>query len=193
MKLVSWNIRGLNSPGKQRLIKYVIKQEQPQIFFLQETKCNNSAIANILSKAWPGCHSVAVDATGALGGLTIAWSTQVIEFKDIHATHHMIQATFHIVGTNVYGHLTNVYFPQIANRKIAALNTIEELNSNRVHPLWIVGGDYNMITKMEEKKGGRARLEQEVAHFKDFIYNNALIDMQFCNGTHTWSNHRTGR
>lgn len=120
---------------------------------------------------------MAVDAIGASRGLAIAWSTKAIELKDIHATHHMIQATFHIVGTNVYGHLTNVYFPQITSKKIAALNTMEEINSNRVHPLWIIGGDYNMITRTEEKKGGRSRLEQEVAHFKDFIYNNALIDM----------------
>jgi len=72
MKLTSWKLRGLNSPGKLRLIKNMIKQEQPEIFFLQETKCNNITLGNILSRAWPGCHSVAVDASGASGGLAIA-------------------------------------------------------------------------------------------------------------------------
>lgn len=50
-----------------------------------------------------------------------------------------------------------------------------------------------MITKLEEKKRGKIRMEQENVHFKDFIQNNSLIDMQFCNGTHTWSNYRAGK
>lgn len=68
MKLISWNLRGLNSPGKLRMLKNMIKMEKLQICFLQETKCNSSILGNILSKAWPGCQSVAVDASGASGG-----------------------------------------------------------------------------------------------------------------------------
>ena len=111
MKLTSWNLRGLNSPRKLKMIKNMIKQEQPQIFFMQETKCNSTTLGNILSRAWPGCHSVVVDASGASGGLAIAWNTQAISLSDFHASHHIIQATFHIIGTNIHGHLTNFYFP----------------------------------------------------------------------------------
>jgi len=50
-----------------------------------------------------------------------------------------------------------------------------------------------MITRIEENQGGQARLELKDAYFKEFIQNNSLIDMQFCNGTHTWSNWRIGR
>ena len=49
-----------------------------------------------------------------------------------------------------------------------------------------------MITKLEEKKGGRAKLGNESGHFKDFIQNNWLIDLKFSNGMHTWSNRRVG-
>ena len=50
-----------------------------------------------------------------------------------------------------------------------------------------------MITKLKEKMGGRAKLEQEAGHFKDFIERNLLIDLQYCNGIHTWSNRRSGK
>eukprot|EP00253_Pinus_taeda_P011111 PITA_11111 len=193
MKLTSWNLRGLNSPGKLRIIKNMIKMEQPQICCLQETKCNSSTLGNILLRAWLGSQLVAVDASGASGGLAIAWNAQALTLSDFHASHHIIQTTFHIIGTNIHGHLTNVYFPQEAGNKITLLNTIEALNFNRIHPLWIIGGDFNMITKLEEKQGCRAKLEQENGHFKEFIQNNSLIDLQFCNGTHTWSNRRIGK
>jgi len=135
MKLVSWNVRGLNSPGKSRLLKNMIKLEKPQICFLQETKCNSDRLGSILSKIWPGCRSVAVDATGASGGLAIAWNPQSISLTDFHATHHLMQAAFHFLGTNIHGNISNVYFPQDAGSKKTLLDTIEELNRNRQHPL----------------------------------------------------------
>eukprot|EP00253_Pinus_taeda_P029510 PITA_29510 len=167
--------------------------EKPQICFLQETKCNNSTLGTILSKAWPGCQSVAVDATGAFGGLAIAWNSQALTLSDFHASHNLIQAAFHIIDTNIHGILSNVYFPQEAREKISLLHTLEALNFNRRYPLWIIGGDFNMITKLEEKIGARNRLEQENTHFKDFIQNASLIDMHFCNGTFTWINRRAGK
>eukprot|EP00253_Pinus_taeda_P031502 PITA_31502 len=170
----------------------MIKLERPQICFLQETKCTSDRLGSTLSKIWPGCRSMAVDATGASGGLAIAWNPQSITLTNFHATHHLMQATFHFLGTNIHGNLTNVYFPQDAGSKKILLDNIEELNRNRQHPLWIAAGDFNMITRMEEKIGGKSHMEPEVHHFKDFIVNASLIDMPFCNGTYTWSNRRGG-
>lgn len=93
------------------MIKNMIQQEQPHIVFMQETKCNTSTLASILSKAWAGCQTITVDAIGASGGLAIAWNTQHISITDFHASHHFIQASFHLIGTNIHGHLTNVNFP----------------------------------------------------------------------------------
>lgn len=90
MKLISWNLRGLNGPGKLRILKNMIKMEKPQICFLQETKCNSSTLESILSKAWLGCQMVAVDASGASGGLAIAWNTRALTLSDFHASHHFI-------------------------------------------------------------------------------------------------------
>lgn len=161
--------------------------------FLQETKCNSVTLGSILSKAWPGCRSVVVDASGASGGLAIVWNTQAVTLTDFHASHYLIQAAFHILGTNIHGNLSNVYFPQDTGSKIALLDTIAALSNNRRNPLWIIAGDFNMSTKIEEKIGGRTIMEPEVARFKDFIQNASLIDMPFCNGTFTWSNRRAGK
>jgi len=102
---------------------------------MQETKCNSTTLGQTLAKAWPGSQAVAVDALGASGGLTIVWDERAITLTNIHASKHFIQATFHIIGTNVHGHLTNVNFPQETMHKIDILNTLSLINSNRTHPL----------------------------------------------------------
>ena len=190
MKLISWNVRGFNGPGKYRMLKNMIQQEQPYIVFMQETKCNTNTLESILSKAWERCQAVTVDATGASGGLAIAWNNQHISLTNFHASHYFIQAMFHLIGTNIHGHLTNVYSPQESTQKIRQLETLEILNAPRPYPLWITGGDFNMIRRLEEKLGGRRKLDKESNNFKDYIQHSGLIDLPFDNVIYTWNNKR---
>ena len=45
-----------------------------------------------------------------------------------------------------------------------------------------------MITRLKEKRGGWIKLYFESTHFKNYIHNNKLIDMEFNNGIYTWNN-----
>jgi len=54
---------------------------------------------------------------GALRGLAIIWDDRAITLTNIHASKHFIQTKFHLTGTNVQGHLTNVYFPPRGNKQ----------------------------------------------------------------------------
>ena len=112
MKLISWNVRGLNIPSKHRMLKNMIQQYKPSIVYLQETKCNSKALEHIVAKVWANFCSIIVDASGASGGLAIIWDPQVLSLHEFHASHYFIQTTFHLIGTNIHGHLTNVYLLQ---------------------------------------------------------------------------------
>lgn len=120
------------------------------------------------------------------------WNPQVLTLQDFHATHFLIQATFHLIGTNIHGHLSNVYFPKNPHKKLELLHTLTVLNSNRQFPLWIGGGDFNIITTLEEKQGGRLKLENDSIGFKEFIHSNHLMDIQTSNGIYTWTNKQKG-
>lgn len=112
MKLISWNIRGLNGPRKGRLLKNMIMQEKPSILFLQEMKCSSVTLEKIAAKVCPSGLVATVDAQGASGGLAILWDARATHLNNMQANKSFIQATFHLSGTNTYGLLTNVYFPQ---------------------------------------------------------------------------------
>lgn len=72
MKLTSWNILGINSPSKCRMIKNCIRPDKPSIFFMQETKCISSTFHSILSRLWLGYNTIDVNEIGASRGLEIA-------------------------------------------------------------------------------------------------------------------------
>lgn len=132
----------------------MIQSEKPAVVFLQETKSTTTTLEKIFNKAWSGSRSVSIDAAGASGGLSIVWNPQILLLQDFNATRHFIQATFHLIGTDIHGHLTNTYFPQDQQHKLEVLETLTDLNSSRRFPLWISGGDFNIITHLEEKKEG---------------------------------------
>lgn len=146
---------------------------------MQETECSTSTLSSILSKAWVGCQTMTVDAIGASDRLSIAWNTHHISLTDYHASHHFIQETFHLIKTNIHGHLTNVYFPQDGMQKTTLLETLKTLNATRTYPLWITRGDFNMITQLEEKLGGKRKLDNESNSFKECIQHDGLIDLPF--------------
>lgn len=99
-------------------------EEKPTILFLQETKCNQVRLEKIAAKAWPRGLVTAVDAQGALGGLAILWDARLIQLGNIHANKNFIQAIFHLIGTNISGHITNVYFPQEIQKKAEILEAL---------------------------------------------------------------------
>ena len=71
MKVISWNIRGCGNPRKWKTLDRTIKQESPDILFIQETKCSYEGMDKISSKIWKGSRVMALDAAGQSGGIEI--------------------------------------------------------------------------------------------------------------------------
>eukprot|EP00253_Pinus_taeda_P033576 PITA_33576 len=68
MIITSWNIRGLNSKGKQRYLKERLKKDKPSIMIIQETKMKQQQIQVILDKSKSKFEVMAQDAEGSAGG-----------------------------------------------------------------------------------------------------------------------------
>jgi exonuclease III len=47
MKILSWNIRGLNGSSKHRILRNRLRQENMDIVILQETKCHKKSMESI--------------------------------------------------------------------------------------------------------------------------------------------------
>ena len=72
MKIISWNVRGLGSRNKRRMVKDFLRSENPDVVMIQETKkveCDRRFVGSvwiIRNKEW-----VALSACGASGGILI--------------------------------------------------------------------------------------------------------------------------
>ena len=62
---------------------------------------------------------------------------------------------------------------------------LENLRDQNRNPLWILTGDFNMITTLAENKGGIRRLEKDAKDFSAFIEKTKLVDIKNGNGQFT--------
>ena len=57
---------------------------------------------------------------------------------------------------------------------------------------WIIGGDFNLIRSLDEKKGGIRSPGSVSASFNEVIEDLHLVDVQAPNRFYTWQNKRSG-
>jgi hypothetical protein len=103
-----------------------------------------------------------------------------------------ISSSYRIIGSNKPRFLTNVYGPTTQRDKASFLHHLEWITNHIGNQCWILGGDFNMIHDLEEKRGGTRRLDSDNIHFQGIIDTLGLIDMETINGPFTWSNRRSG-
>ena len=87
--------------------------------------------------------------------------------------------------------MTNVYGPPRAEQKMSFLESLPEIKEIAEDKSLILGGDFNLIKNLEEKKCGIQNLNPASAHFNDLIEDLNLIDVRTSNGIFTWNNKQT--
>ena len=79
MKIISWNVRGLNEQDKRLKVRNLIRKWGPDVVCLQETKMGliNRAVIRSL---WGGQHVnwSYLGSCGASGGVLVMWDTRVV-------------------------------------------------------------------------------------------------------------------
>ena len=145
----------------------------------------------LMEKIWKGCHTTAIDANGAEENISIAWNPVVIELIDSSACSHATSTSFHILGSNIHGHLLNVYCPQPPEIKLQLLQFMSWFSQQHHESQLIIGGEFNMITSLTEKKGLNI-ISTEYRLFKEDINDCRLVDLQPFACCFTWNNYRGG-
>jgi exonuclease III len=159
--------------------------ETPDIVLLQETKCTSEDLTQLLPYCWKLGKAVSIDATGTAGGVAILWNPNIVLLENFFPTRWSITAEYRLIGSNKPGHLTSLYGPPSPRDKQVFIRILEHLSSLLQHDKWILGGDFNIIRSLEEKKGGSRRLDQDSCSFNNLIEDLPLVDLETSNGTHT--------
>ena len=111
---------------------------------------------------------------------------------DVEASRNYLSVVIQSIGISEIFMVTNVYGPQRIEEKIKLLEALSDLRNRHVGIPWIMGGDFNMIKSLSQRKGGTRALNKDSLTFQSFIDNMNLVDSESGNGLFTWNNKRGG-
>jgi len=106
---------------------------------------------------------------GTTGGLAILWNPEEVLFENWISLPRILSSLFRVVGSSNWILITGVYGPHIPRERKNFLKDLQ--TTRRIFPgiPWILGGDFNMIRTMEEKRGGINRPDQNMEEFNEMI------------------------
>jgi exonuclease III len=83
MKIISWNVQGLNDGSRRLMVRYLLKQWKANLVCLQETKFQNLS-RGVIRSLWGGPYvdCLFVGSNGALGGILLFWDKRSVEKTD---------------------------------------------------------------------------------------------------------------
>ena len=132
IKILSWNVRGVNNSEKRKVIKQFIRDQRVDLVCLQETKVQNMNLRMVRSLgARRFLDWVSVDAMGSAGGILLMWDKRILEVSETVCGIFTASCSFRNVEDGFQWIFIGVYGSVLANLKE---DMWEELGS--VRGLW---------------------------------------------------------
>nr|XP_023884749.1 uncharacterized protein LOC111996948 [Quercus suber] len=185
LRLLSWNVRGLNNSRKREVCKNLLKEWRCDIVCLQETKLSlvNSVVLRSLSGS-PFNDWAVLDAVQSSGGVLLVWDKRVVEKIDVLVGQFSVSVLFRGVVDGFEWVCTGIYGPNADPHRTVLW---EELSWVHTHwnKSWFLFGDFNVIRYPCERLGCDS-FSPAMFAFSDFIENNFLVDLPLEGASFTW-------
>ena len=109
MKIISWNIKGLNNPHKKDMVRNMIRDNKLDIVLIQDTKMPKDKVEILFF--FSSGKKLGSDVDGASSGMAIIWNDKIIHGELLYQSRNMINVIFLNNKDNTSWVQTNVYAP----------------------------------------------------------------------------------
>ncbi|XP_042942745.1 uncharacterized protein LOC122276921 [Carya illinoinensis] len=177
-----WNIRGLKS-SRIRLDKLVRKLKLNLIMIAEPFADENRL--DMLKNRLKFEHSFSNQC--ADGKLWVLWGgglhITVTNFSSQHITISLVINSQHYFISVVYARCS--YLERRELWRSLQMDVVEDTP-------WLCLGDFNIIRREEERRGGRPRLRIAMKDFNEFVDNCGLMEMKSVGSKFSWCNGQRG-
>ncbi|XP_062088399.1 uncharacterized protein LOC133794966 [Humulus lupulus] len=183
MAIASWNARGLNGEEAMRQLRFLIKNNRPEVIFLMETKLTKDKVAT-MCKQLSYDNGFEVPRIGLGGGLMQLWKENVMISVQSSSYNH-ISCFISFDNQHLSWHFSGFYgHPAVSNRHM----TWELLQHLRIiaHGPWLVMGDFNEVLSQADKNGGGLRNEHQIEAFRNTLEVCKLQPLDYRGNQFTW-------
>ena len=189
LKIVSWNVRGLNEQDKRLQVRNLIRKWKADIVCLQESKLE-LINRGVIFSLWGGHHVdwLYLGSVGASGGVLLMWDNRVVEKLEEAVGRFLVSCKFKNVVDQFVWAFTGVYGPNCDRDRGPLREELSGVCSWWDVP-WCVGGDFNVV-RFPSERSSSTSFTSAMHRFSAFISELSRIDLPLVGGNFTWSNSR---
>lgn len=186
MKILNWNIRGMNSSRKKQALHDIINHQHIDLIAIQETKTEDfsTRLLNSISNRFDIWHFL--PSHGKSGGILVGGDSNTINIISSHTHTFCVDIMLENKKDSSLWQFTVVYAPVKRHLKAAFWAELDSIRSGHHEP-WVLCGDFNAIRNNQEKSGPSLDLKLSRL-FNHFINRHHLIECRLNNRKFTWSN-----
>lgn len=187
LRIINWNVRGLNYPARRENVLQLLKDTGPNLVCLQETKLQH--ISSALALEFLGSrlnHFFYLPAAGTRGGIVLTWDEDLISVTNPSMGLSSLSATVNMRLMGVSFLITVVYGPSEDPEKGAFLQELLSLKPDPGIP-WLCIGDFNLIYEAKDKNNLNLN-RRLMGQFRNALNQCELREITLHNRKYTWSN-----
>nr|ABD32574.2 Endonuclease/exonuclease/phosphatase [Medicago truncatula] len=188
MKILSYNVRGLGSFEKRAEVRNFIREKNPFVVCLQESKLS-MVDDYIINSIWGnvGCEYSYQASIGASGGLLTVWNPLLVEVWCTITFRYVLIIKVKVLSTDQDFIIANVYAPCDTLAKQDLWVRLSQFLTANGDVNVCVCGDFNYVRSEEERRGRNVVFRQvDADNFNNFIDISFLIDLPICGRLFTW-------
>ena len=148
-----WNYRGLGNPRTVRELGDYIQAKDPTVMFFAETWADDARLDQVL-RNFDFRIKWSIESENRGGGLVLLFKEEIritVEDSSKYCIDVLVKK-----NTSQEWRFTGIYGESVTARRHEAWSKLRTLNDKPLIP-WLCAGDFNEITKQEEKVGGAIR------------------------------------
>lgn len=188
LKVLVWNVRGLNTPARRTAMSHVVNAAKPSVVCFQETKMEHvtvEVVAQCLGNKFETFYFL--PSIGTRGGILLAWDASTVSLSRPHYTDNTLTALVKPVEGREWW-ITGVYGPQLDHQKVDFLQELVEIRDLHAGP-WVVLGEFNLLVNPEDKSNNLIN-RRMMARFRTKLNTLELKELYLNGRRYTWSNER---
>lgn len=188
--ILSWNIRGLNSPLKQSELRMLIAKHMVFVLGILETRVKEEHVEEVWPRLnlneWKMVHNYSLNDQGRIW---IMYDTKHIKLLVLEMNSQFIHCQISwgedvFLWTCVYGS----YIPNVRKEMWRELTRI----GNNLDAPWLIQGDFNSVSNDADRIGGNLVNKEAASEFQNWILGLNLVEVQRNDPHFTWTNYQEG-
>ncbi|XP_060211785.1 uncharacterized protein LOC132639349 [Lycium barbarum] len=190
MRVVTWNVRGLNQAYKQKELQVFVYRNKVGLLAIVEHSVHQKNVARVVKQVVPRRQWQHNYQVGGKRRIWVVWDARLCDFSVIQPTPQHIHGYLKIHVNNMAFHLTVIDgLHSIQDRKPLweDLMNIAGLMSTP----WLVMCDFNAIMHVHYRTHGPPVQDPKIKDFCDCMIDSGMEEMKSVGRDFTWTNHHT--